>query len=133
VVNLYDGVEYLNGYLYALPDTHCTRPIELALTASKNRLACGTKFADSSVAKNKKGSAEKYCGAPPVEPQQIFFECRNSLLACVSTSVSVAYGTVGSVGAVITVVLMLLVHNVLGLKGEEGIDTGDAVDAVRPE
>jgi len=25
------------------------------------------------------------------------------------------------------------VDNVLGLKGEEGIDTGDAVDAVRPE
>jgi len=43
VVNLYDGVEYLNDNLYGLPATHCTTPIAMAVSAKKNRLACGTK------------------------------------------------------------------------------------------
>ena len=88
------------------------------------------RYTKNSVEKNKKASSEKYCGSPPVEPQQTFFQCSNSMSACLSKAVAVSYGTVGSVGAVATLLLMLLVHNCLGLKGEEELETGDAQGVV---
>lgn len=49
-MNLYGGVEYLNDLFYALPDTHCTKPIEIAAgIKTKNGKYCGSKYQKSLV------------------------------------------------------------------------------------
>ena len=44
-MNLYGGVKYLNDLFYALPNTHCVKPIEIAKgQKTKNELNCGSKY-----------------------------------------------------------------------------------------
>lgn len=67
-MNFYGGVKYLNSLFYALPDTHCTKPIALSKGAkAKNAQACGTKYQRSHQVKekgNRKKSEEELLCAP---------------------------------------------------------------------
>ena len=88
-MNFYGGVKYLNSLFYALPDTHCTKPIALTKGAkAKNAQACGTKYQRSLIKSKKKAIAKKakksYCVLPPVEPQETYFECSYDEASCAS-------------------------------------------------
>ena len=40
-LNFYGGVKFLNDLFYPLPNTHCVKPVEIAVKTLKNDNACG--------------------------------------------------------------------------------------------
>jgi hypothetical protein len=68
------------------------------------------------IKKKKGGSESKYCNNLPVDPQQVFYECKQSWSTIFQSSLAAAYGSVGSAASLLAIALMLIAHNLLGLK-----------------
>lgn len=118
-MNLYGGVKYINDLFYALPDTHCTKPIKIAKgLKTKNELNCGSKY-QQSLLKSKKSrtrrTAEKtFCAKPPVAPQETYYECRYDEGQCVSSALAEAAAQSALVGTILGAILMVIATSVMG-------------------
>jgi len=129
-LNFYGGVKYLNSLFYALPDTHCTKPIALAKGAKvKNAFACGTKYQRGLVKSNKKAIAKKarksFCTVPPVDPQETYFECRYDEYACVREAIAQAAGQTAIVAAMLAALILTVAVKIMGLPVEVKLGAGD--------
>ncbi len=113
-------MKYLNKLFYPLPDTHCTKPIEIAKgVASKNKLACSTKYQQAQVKSKKdnvrKAAKEKYCATTPISPQENYYQCRYGQFSCVSQAFAEASGQAGIVTLVLGFFVVLIAVNCMGL------------------
>lgn len=70
------------------------------------------------------GAKKKYCNVLPVDPQQVFFECRLTEMDVLQTAIAAAYGSMGSAGALLVLLLMFVATNVVGLKAPTPPDEG---------
>ena len=110
-----------------IPDTHCTKPIALAKgTKSKNPQACGTKYQMGLLTSKKKAlrkAAEKsYCMNTPVDPQELYYECRYSDMECVSSGIAEASGQAALMGVLLAAIFGMMT-GCLGIpegKGKKG-------------
>jgi len=136
-VNLYYGVNYLTKGFYELPNTHCSTPIAIAVSATSS-LACGSKTSKHLIKHGKQ--KKKYCSSLPVPPQEIFYECRKGVLDIAFESLGTAYGTAATAGSFLTIALMLIATWILRLKPDDNfeiqrksthIDLLKSVDSVR--
>jgi len=116
ILNLYEGVEYLNHDLYALPELHCTTPIAMVDESTDNVNACGSKYSLKMISKKYKLAQEKWCNELPVQPQEIFLECRQGFATIFTASLAAAYSSLGSASGVLFLLLIIFCHKVLGLK-----------------
>lgn len=132
VRNFYGGVDFLNENFYELPDTHCTKPIELAKTPVKNSNFCGSAFQQKQLESKSKTTRRKarntYCAATPVDPEQVFYSCKYSPQECVSTGFAEAGGQVGALSGFILILFGVLSASVFGIPKFTRKGGGDGMD-----
>ena len=119
-MNFYGGVKYLNDLFYELPSTHCTKPIKIAKgAATKNKNYCGSDYQKglltSSKKTTRKAALKSYCAQTPVEPQETYFTCKNSMATNVATGVAQASGQAKIVAALLALIFLTLARKGCGL------------------
>jgi len=118
----YGGANYMNELYYKLPDKyHCSEVIALAsngATVDENGDAKDSYSRDLNCVMQGAGLNEteksnkydiRFCNAPPVELEQIFYKCAYTVTACLTSSLSEAYSFQATLNSVFAVVLIALI------------------------
>jgi hypothetical protein len=84
--------------------------------STDNVNVCGSKYSLKLISKNYKLAQEKWCNELPVQPQEIFLECRQAYATVFTASLAAAYSSLGSASGVLILLLIVYCNKVLGLK-----------------
>jgi hypothetical protein len=127
-VNLYDGVSYLNDLFYPLPKTHCSKPVKLANSLGRNKLACGSTYQQHTLKSSRTSDSAKktFCFKPPLRPQEAFYSCKYTPRACLSMSFAEASGQAGILAAFLAIILVSISNAVLGIPAIRNEDDDDS-------
>jgi hypothetical protein len=133
-MNFYGGVKYLNDLFYELPTTHCAKPIKISKgAATKNKNFCGSDYQKglltSSKKTTRKAALKNYCAQTPIEPQETYFTCKNSVATNIATGIAQASGQAAIVAALLAAAIVFLATKGCGLPQIELKGKGKKVKA----